>query len=71
MHEPTDLKGIFDSSDPVQLLSTLEFIWTPISQAGIQPAAMIKQVSLSTQDWPFIHLLLVNNRQSKEEEEHQ
>lgn len=33
--QPTNLQGVFDSSDPVELLSTLEFIWTPIGQAGI------------------------------------
>lgn len=38
-NKPTDLQRIFDRSDPVQLLATLEFIWTPIGQAGIQPAA--------------------------------
>lgn len=33
--QPTDLQWVFDSSDPVELLSSLEFIWTPISQTGI------------------------------------
>lgn len=37
--EPTNLKRVFDSSDSVELFTTLEFIWTPVSQAGIQPAA--------------------------------
>lgn len=33
--QPTDLQRVFDSSDPVELLSTLEFIWTTVSKAGI------------------------------------
>lgn len=38
--QPTNLQRVFDSSDPVQLLSPLELIWTPIGQAGIQPAVV-------------------------------
>lgn len=34
-NQPTNLQRVFDSSDPVELLSTLEFIWTPIREAGI------------------------------------
>lgn len=37
--ELTNLQRVFDGSDSVQLLSTLEFIRTPIGKTGIQPAA--------------------------------
>lgn len=32
---PTDLQGVFDGSDPVELLPSLELVWTAIGQAGI------------------------------------
>lgn len=38
----TYLQGIFHSSHPIELLSTLELIRTPIGQAGIQPAESMK-----------------------------
>lgn len=34
----TYLQGVFHSSHPIELLSTLELVRAPIGQAGIQPA---------------------------------
>lgn len=39
----TYLQGIFHSSHPIELLSTLELIRAPIGQAGIQPAESVKE----------------------------
>lgn len=39
----TYLQGIFHSSHPIELLTTLELIRTPIGQTGIQPAENVNK----------------------------